>query len=270
MPRASCDGYNSFFSFIDLVYSHACISGIAIHNWCSVLCLITRYLLCRPLPLDVGRCACYIVREREGSAGDGPIVYSLYTDVLYIYIVSHILAMNCWYSHDCSLISYGCFFIQEGHGRQDRKLAVARHRWRSGRSEFVISQHGARTFLGSKCEEGLLGQVTANIVGSRYSIWDEVYIRTNPFIVQIIYNNNNAYIIYIICPCNKRHLLQMSSSERKYQGCRHQLGVVMYMTIVDVFSSVMWYVEHYDLIDHSLIFYLNQVWANHNYIYGCL
>lgn len=101
--------------------------------------LANRFLLCRPLPLDVGRCACYILHEREAGA-DSPIVYSLYTD--------------------------------EGHGRQDRKLAVARHRRKAGRSEFIMGQNGAGTSL-AKREEGFLGRVRANLVGSRYYIWDE-------------------------------------------------------------------------------------------------
>eukprot|EP00250_Pteridium_aquilinum_P010397 c19356_g1_i1 orf=315-1709(-) len=127
-----------------------------------------RYLLCRPLPLDVGRCACYILHEREAGA-DSPIVYSLYTD--------------------------------EGHGRQDRKLAVARHRRRSGRSEFIIGQNGADTLL-AKREEGFMGRVSANIVGSRYHIWDEA-----------------------------------TTSVRKFQGARQLLGVIMFEPTVTTFTG---------------------------------
>ncbi|GLJ15762.1 hypothetical protein SUGI_0259470 [Cryptomeria japonica] len=100
--------------------------------------LPNRSLLCRPLPPDIGRCTCFIVRERSEEL-DHASVYSLYTN--------------------------------EGHGRQDRKLAVARHRRRGGRSEFFIAQ----SFFGilSKSDEGYLGMVTANLVGSRYHIWDQ-------------------------------------------------------------------------------------------------
>lgn len=94
-----------------------------------------RTLLCRPLPVDVGRCVCYIARERQ----DGLNVYALYTD--------------------------------EGQGRQDRKLAIAHHRRRVGRSEFVVYPTGIDSIVKS---EAVLGRVQANLLGSRYSIWDEV------------------------------------------------------------------------------------------------
>nr|CAB3504221.1 unnamed protein product [Digitaria exilis] len=62
----------------------------------------------RPLPQDVGRCTCVIAREAATGAR-GVAIYSLYTN--------------------------------EGQGRQDRKLAVARHRRRKGRSEFIVAQN---------------------------------------------------------------------------------------------------------------------------------
>ncbi|KAI5073031.1 hypothetical protein GOP47_0011044 [Adiantum capillus-veneris] len=145
-----------------------------------------RYLLCRPLPLDVGRCACYILHEREPGA-DGPIVYSLYTD--------------------------------EGHGRQDRRLAVARHRRRSGRSEFFIGQNGAGTSH-AKREESFLGRVSANIVGSRYHIWDEA-----------------------------------TTSVRKFQGSRQLLGVIMFeptvATLTGTFRVMRVYVPKYQSLHLS-------------------
>lgn len=98
-----------------------------------------RSLLCRPLPLDVGRCICYISRERHESLQQSP-VYALYTD--------------------------------EGQGRKDRKLAVARHQRRSGRSEFLVYPTGAET--GRSNLDAVLGRMQANLLGSRYLIWDEV------------------------------------------------------------------------------------------------
>ncbi|PKA67057.1 Tubby-like protein 4 [Apostasia shenzhenica] len=92
-------------------------------------------LLCRPLPLDVGRCTCVITREFI----DGISVYALYTN--------------------------------EGHGRQDRKLAVARHGRRSRRSEFTIAKN-TRGILHSS-DESFLGTITANLMGSKYQIWDQ-------------------------------------------------------------------------------------------------
>ncbi|KAJ3679201.1 hypothetical protein LUZ60_017212 [Juncus effusus] len=100
--------------------------------------LPNRALLCRSLPIDVGRCTCIIAKETiDGTRG--MTVYSLYTN--------------------------------EGQGRQDRKLAVARHRRRRGKSEFIVAQNPNSIF--SKSEEGFLGTITANVIGSKYQIWDQ-------------------------------------------------------------------------------------------------
>ena len=40
-----------------------------------------RALLCRPLPLDIGRCTCVIVKEKLPKGLDGGALYSLYTNV---------------------------------------------------------------------------------------------------------------------------------------------------------------------------------------------
>ena len=45
-----------------------------------IIIIMIRTLLCRPLPVDVGRCVCYITRERK----DGINGYALYTDVIII------------------------------------------------------------------------------------------------------------------------------------------------------------------------------------------
>ncbi|KAL6629071.1 hypothetical protein ACP70R_028836 [Stipagrostis hirtigluma subsp. patula] len=100
--------------------------------------LPNRALLCRPLPLDVGRCTCVIVREAATGAR-GVALYSLYTN--------------------------------EGQGRQDRKLAVARHRRRRGRSEFIVAQNQDGIFCTS--DKNFLGTVAANLVGSKYQIWGQ-------------------------------------------------------------------------------------------------
>ncbi|KAJ4758144.1 hypothetical protein LUZ62_068519 [Rhynchospora pubera] len=100
--------------------------------------LPNRALLCRPLPLDVGRCTCIIAKEPvEGARGVS--VFSLYTD--------------------------------EGQGRQDRKLAVARHRRRRGRSEFAVAQNPKGIFVAS--DEGFLGTISANLIGSKYQIFNQ-------------------------------------------------------------------------------------------------
>ncbi|CAM0946485.1 unnamed protein product [Alopecurus aequalis] len=100
--------------------------------------LPNRALLCRPLPLDVGRCTCVVVREKATGAR-GVALYSLYTN--------------------------------EGQGRQDRKLAVARHRRRRGRSEFILAQNQDGVFCSS--DKNFLGTLGANLVGSKYQIWGQ-------------------------------------------------------------------------------------------------
>ncbi|CAN6246946.1 unnamed protein product [Urochloa humidicola] len=97
--------------------------------------LPNRALLCRPLPQDVGRCTCVIARETAAGAR-GVAIYSLYTN--------------------------------EGQGRQDRKLAVARHRRRRGRSEFIVAQNQDGIFC--TADKNFLGTVGANLVGSKYQI----------------------------------------------------------------------------------------------------
>ncbi|KAH0450195.1 hypothetical protein IEQ34_020887 [Dendrobium chrysotoxum] len=98
--------------------------------------LPNRSLLLRPLPLDVGRCTCIISKELM----DGISCYVLYTN--------------------------------EGHGRQDRKLVVARHtRKRNGRSEFIIAQNFKGIFCSS--DESFLGTITSNLMGSKYQIWQQ-------------------------------------------------------------------------------------------------
>ncbi|XP_038977131.1 tubby-like protein 4 [Phoenix dactylifera] len=100
--------------------------------------LPNRSLLCRPLPLDVERCTCIIVKEPAQGRG-GVALYSLYTN--------------------------------EGHGRQDRKLAAAQHARRSGRSQFIVSQNPKGIFGSS--DDSFLGTITTNLMGSKYQIWDQ-------------------------------------------------------------------------------------------------
>nr|XP_004305468.2 PREDICTED: tubby-like protein 8 [Fragaria vesca subsp. vesca] len=98
--------------------------------------LPNKSLLCRPLPMDVGRCTCVIVKEKSP---DGGFLYSLYTN--------------------------------EGKGRQDRKLAVARHKRRNGKSELTIAQN-MKGIL-SHSDDSFIGMVNANLMGSKYHIWDQ-------------------------------------------------------------------------------------------------
>ncbi|KAM6571196.1 hypothetical protein CsatA_015276 [Cannabis sativa] len=101
--------------------------------------LPNKSLMCRPLPMDIGRCTCVIVKEASPDGFHGGTLYSLYTN--------------------------------EGRGRQDRKLAVAHCKRRKGKTEFTIAQ--SVQGLTSTSDGSLLGTVTANLMGSKYHIWDQ-------------------------------------------------------------------------------------------------
>ncbi|CAI9113832.1 OLC1v1014517C1 [Oldenlandia corymbosa var. corymbosa] len=99
--------------------------------------LPNRSLLFRPLPVDIGRCTCLIVKEASAKGLEKGTLYSLYTN--------------------------------EGHGRQNRKLAVALHRRCNGKSEFVVASD-VNGILSSQ-DDGVIGHMNANIMGSKYNIW---------------------------------------------------------------------------------------------------
>ncbi|KAL8250252.1 hypothetical protein R6Q59_033945 [Mikania micrantha] len=98
-----------------------------------------RSLLCRPLPVDIGRCSCIIVKEKSVDGLKGGSLYTLYTN--------------------------------EGQGRQNRKLAVAYHTRHNGRSEFIIAQHTKGVLCCA--DDSYVGSVTANLMGTKYHIWDQ-------------------------------------------------------------------------------------------------
>ncbi|XP_050383719.1 tubby-like protein 8 isoform X2 [Argentina anserina] len=98
--------------------------------------LPNKSLLCRPLPMDIGSCTCVIVKEKSPYGGS---LYSLYTN--------------------------------EGKGRQDRKLAIAHHKRRNGKSELTIAQN-LKGIL-SHSDDSFIGMVNANLMGSKYHIWDQ-------------------------------------------------------------------------------------------------
>ncbi|XP_012856843.1 PREDICTED: tubby-like protein 8 [Erythranthe guttata] len=118
------------------VWDYSDSEAAPVSSWST---LPNRALLCRPLPLDVGRCTCIIVKESSPDGFDGGTLYTLYTN--------------------------------EGKGRQNRKLAVAHHRRRRGRSEFTVAQNTKG--IASHSDDSLIGTVTSNIIGSKYHIWDQ-------------------------------------------------------------------------------------------------
>lgn len=64
--------------------------------------------------------------------------------------------------------------FQEGRGRKDRKLAVAYHRRRNGMSVFRVAQNVKGLLCSS--DESYVGSMTANLMGSKYYIWDKVLV----------------------------------------------------------------------------------------------
>ncbi|EPS73998.1 hypothetical protein M569_00757, partial [Genlisea aurea] len=105
--------------------------------------LPNRALLYRPLPPHIGRCTCIIIKESypDGFNNRSGVTYTLYT----------------------------C----EGRGRQNRKLAVAHHMRRRGRSEFTVAQNFQAKTASSSEDSLIIGIMTSNIVGSKYRVWDQ-------------------------------------------------------------------------------------------------
>ncbi|BBG99251.1 tubby like protein 8 [Prunus dulcis] len=62
-------------------------------------------------------------------------------------------------------------YTNEGKGRQDRKLAIAHHKRRNGKSELTIAQN-VKGIL-SHSDDSFIGSVNANLMGSKYHIWDQ-------------------------------------------------------------------------------------------------
>lgn len=74
-----------------------------------------------------------------------------------------------------TLLTFDLFGIstrQEGKGRQDRKLAVAYHKRRNGKSVFAIAQ--TTKGILSNSDDSWVGLMTANLLGSKYHIWNQV------------------------------------------------------------------------------------------------
>jgi hypothetical protein len=79
------------------------------------------------------------------------------------------------------LLTYLLLLLQEGQGRQNRKLAVAHHKRRTARSHFTVAQN-VKGLL-SNSDNTFLGTVTANLTGSKYHIWDQVLVVVGTFLI---------------------------------------------------------------------------------------
>ncbi|KAE8710910.1 Tubby-like protein 8 [Hibiscus syriacus] len=124
--------------------------------------LPNRALLCRPLPLDIGRCTCVIVKEPSPDGFHGGTLYSLYTSEYHSKKLWQTTFNSQWSAtNNC----------REGKGRQDRKLAVAYHKRRKGKSIFAIAQ--TTKGILSNTDDSCVGLMTANLFGSKYHIWNQ-------------------------------------------------------------------------------------------------
>ncbi|CAJ2661480.1 tubby-like protein 8 [Trifolium pratense] len=138
LPLASSDSSHFSNSLKIWDYSDSEPAPAPASSWST---LPNKSLICRPLPIDIGRCTCVIVKEPIPQGLSNGTFFSLYT--------------------------------YEGQGRQNRKLAVAHHKRRTGRSHFAIAQN--LKGLLSNFDDTFLGTVTANLTGSKYHIWDQGY-----------------------------------------------------------------------------------------------
>ncbi|GAB2293108.1 hypothetical protein Dimus_027321 [Dionaea muscipula] len=118
------------------IWDHSDSEAAPASSWFT---LPNRTLLCKPLPVDIGRCTCIIVKEASTKEFGGGTLYSLYTS--------------------------------EGQGRQNRKLAVAYHKRHNGHSKFFIAQNLKGTSF--KSDDSFRCSLTANLMGSKYYIWDQ-------------------------------------------------------------------------------------------------
>ncbi|GAB2220021.1 hypothetical protein Drorol1_Dr00007662 [Drosera rotundifolia] len=109
--------------------------------------LSNRTLLCKQLPVDIGGCSCVIVKEAVPKGLGGGALY--------------------------------CFYTSEGQGRQNRKLALAYHKRHNGRSRFFVTQKpkGGNSF---RADDTFKCFLSANLVGSKYSIWDQDISSSGP------------------------------------------------------------------------------------------
>ncbi|GAU31864.1 hypothetical protein TSUD_114750 [Trifolium subterraneum] len=137
-PLAS--SHSSHFSNSLKIWDYSDSDPAPASSWST---LPNKSLICRPLPIDIGRCTCVIVKEPMPQGLSNGTFFSLYT--------------------------------YEGQGRQNRKLAVAHHKRRTGRSHFTLAQN-VKGLL-SNSDDTFLGTVTANLTGSKYLIWDQGYRR---------------------------------------------------------------------------------------------
>ncbi|KAJ0006706.1 hypothetical protein Pint_30424 [Pistacia integerrima] len=121
--------------------------------------LPNRALLCRPLPLDIGRCTCVILKEACPRGLKGGPLFSLYT--------------NCSTGISCQFVNHLWMDQIYRKVRDDRTESwpVAYHKRRNGKSQFTIAQNTRG--IKSKTDDSFIGTVTANLMGSKYHIRDQ-------------------------------------------------------------------------------------------------
>jgi hypothetical protein len=138
------------------------------------LVLFYRSLICRPLPIDIGRCTCVIVKEPMPHGLSNGTFFSLYTYVCILSSCCILCTIIPFHTYSLPFLYILLLLLQEGQGRQNRKLAVAHHKRRTARSHFTVAQN-VKGLL-SNSDDTFLGTVTANLTGSKYHIWDQVLL----------------------------------------------------------------------------------------------
>lgn len=58
---------------------------------------------------------------------------------------------------------------------------MAHHRRRNGRSEFIVASNMKGIMTTGTDDDSLIGHMTANFIGSKYHIWDQVFCVLNSY-----------------------------------------------------------------------------------------
>ncbi|KAL8117749.1 hypothetical protein AgCh_015582 [Apium graveolens] len=133
----------------------------------------------RPLPVDIGRCTCVIVKEKYVEGLHGGSLYTVYTNFTVVILCNQpfrcclgAFRITCTLSQSLKRLVFDSLMDYLKRVMEDnRKLAVARHKRHNGRSEFIVAQ-SIKGILGPG-DDSFVGSVTSNLIGSKYNIWDQ-------------------------------------------------------------------------------------------------
>ncbi|KAL2930361.1 Tubby-like protein 8 [Bienertia sinuspersici] len=132
------------------IWDYSDSEAAPVSSWST---LPNRALLCRTLPMDVGKCTCFILKEAAPQGFGGGSLYSLYTNN--VHSQSHHDQILNQLRVKADQIENWCCLPQTTYGR----------------SVFVIAQNTKG--LLSNSDDSFIGVVTANLMGSRYYVWNK-------------------------------------------------------------------------------------------------